>query len=157
MDSELQDLVGKLGVADRVQFAGQRDNVEMFLAASDCFVLSSDSEGLPCSVLEAMASGLPVIASDVGGIGELVTNDRNGFLFKKGDIAELTSHMDKVSRDPSLCVECGTRAREMAETKYSIDTMLQSYITVYEELMTVSNRSPGARLRRWVSGLGLNR
>ena len=77
--------IRRLGLEERVQLAGERSDVPELLAGSDVFVLSSRSEGLPVSVLEAMAAELPVVASDVGGVAELVVDGETGMLVPPGD------------------------------------------------------------------------
>src|SRR5262249_55707283 len=83
----LEALAAPLGVGDRVTFAGYRDRPERFLRLMDVFALTSRSEGMPLAILEAWAAGLPVVASRVGGIPEVVADGRTGLLFPAGDDA----------------------------------------------------------------------
>ena len=89
--------IRRLGLEERVQLAGERSDVPDLLAGSDVFVLSSRSEGLPVSVLEAMAAELPVVASNVGGLAELVVDGETGMLVPPGDPAALAERPSAVS------------------------------------------------------------
>ena len=88
--ARLEKMAVELGVRQRVYFAGWRKNVEDFLNAMDIFVLPSDFEAMPFSIIEAMACGVPVVASDVGGISDIVEDGSTGFLVPPGDISKLT-------------------------------------------------------------------
>ena len=92
----------RLGIDDRVRLAGEQSDVRALLADADAFVLSSRSEGLPVSILEAMAAELPVVASRVGGVPELVVDGENGFLVPPGDPRELAAALERLVDDPDL-------------------------------------------------------
>src|SRR5690606_15043714 len=94
----MEDLRRSYGLQDRVQFLGQRQDVPELLHAADAIVLSSRTEGLPNALMEAMATGLPVAATDVGGVRELVTEDQTGFLAASGDARGLAQAMSKLMR-----------------------------------------------------------
>ena len=99
---EIEDEIRELGVEGRVQLAGERSDVPALLADSDVFVLSSRSEGLPVSVLEAMAAELPVVASNVGGLGELVVDGETGLLVPPGDPEALAEALGRLIEDREL-------------------------------------------------------
>lgn len=141
LESDLKDLCRTLGIDDRVIFLGLRDDVLHILQTLDCFVLNSDTEGLSYAVLEAMACGLPVIATSVGGNPELVEDDVHGWLYDVGDQEKLTALLEEAVRDPKLLAACGTRAREKVRSAYSLDKMAQSYAHLYEEVLSLKGGS----------------
>jgi glycosyltransferase involved in cell wall biosynthesis len=132
--AELRKQVRQLALDGRVQFVGEVPQVE--LAASmrrACvFVLPSVSEGLGRVVVEAMATGTPVIASDVGGIPEMVENGTRGFLVPPGDEAELAERLRWVLRHSEEAYEMGRRAHAFAERFFSTEAYMQGYKQVFE-------------------------
>jgi glycosyltransferase involved in cell wall biosynthesis len=126
-----------IALADRRQvrhaftFVGQRDDVPARLAEADIFVLPSLSEALPNAVLEAMAAGLPVVTSEVGGIPELISDDRTGLLVPPGDAAALAAALLRVMNETGLAARLGQAARVAAETHYSFDRMVTAFDACY--------------------------
>jgi glycosyltransferase involved in cell wall biosynthesis len=119
------------GVAHAFTFLGHRDDVPERLATADIFVLPSRSEAFPNALLEAMAAGLPVIASGVGGVVELVENGRTGFLVPAGNAFALADRICRLMADPSLGRRLGTAARADVEARYSFDRMVTAFENVY--------------------------
>jgi glycosyltransferase involved in cell wall biosynthesis len=111
---ELEAYVRELGLADRVQFTGLRDDVYDLLPGFDVFALSSNFEGLPIALLEAMASGIACVATGVGGIPEVVTEGDDGFLVPAGDTSAFAARLEKVLADPQLASTMGERATARA-------------------------------------------
>jgi len=111
---ELQDRARSLGVADQVDFLGFRDDVSDLYARSRVFVLPSLYEGLSISLLDAMASGLPVIVSDVGEARDVVQDGRNGFVYPVGRVDELARLLETLLDDPDLRKELGDNAARTA-------------------------------------------
>jgi glycosyltransferase involved in cell wall biosynthesis len=114
---------------------GERDDVPELLAASDLFVLSSRSEGLPISVLEAMAAGLPVVASAVGGIPELVVDGETGRLVPPGDPEALGDVLRELLADPDLRQQMGAAGRARAEELFDLPRFRQAHVELYERLL----------------------
>src|SRR5439155_17641773 len=110
---------------------GHRDDVAERLAAADIFVLPSRSEAFPNALLEAMAAGLPVVASAVGGILEIVEHGRTGLLVPPGDASALADRLMRVMADPALGRRLGDRARAEVEAQYSFDRMVAAFEDVY--------------------------
>lgn len=100
-------------------------------AAADAFVLPSVSEGLSNSLLEAMASGLPVIASAVGGTAQTIENGKTGLLFSKDDMETATKHINLLLHDNGLRVQLGTAARLEVERRYSISRVVERLLELY--------------------------
>jgi len=116
----------------KVEFLGQRQDVAEILAASNLFVLSTNWEGFPISILEAMRAGLPVIAADVDGVREAVTHGDNGMLVRVRDRDGLTEAIRRLIADPALRERMGARGRIAYEERFSIGAMLRKTSSVYE-------------------------
>jgi len=126
---------GELGLRDNVIFLGERRDVPQILAASDIFVLSSNWEGLPRSIIEAMMAGLPVVATKVGGVPELVEDGVTGFLVPPKDPGALTEALQKLIADPELRRRMGEAGREKALQEFTLDRMLRETEKVYREVL----------------------
>ena len=134
-------------IADRsleqqVEFIGEVADVGPYLARADVFVLSSHSEGMPLSVLEAMAAGLPVVASDVGGLHEIVDEGKTGFVVPAGSPAELAVRLAELVGDSDLRDRFGHAGRELVRTRFSLPPWRESHIELYRSLL--SSRVGGA-------------
>jgi glycosyltransferase involved in cell wall biosynthesis len=121
-------------LSGRVVFAGAVSDVAPLLNAVDIFVLPSLSEGMSNTLLEAMASSLPVVATRVGGNSELVEEDRSGWLFEPGDVMALTAILERIARDSDLRGQLGQAARHRAVQNFSLEGMIKSYRDLYVEL-----------------------
>lgn len=131
----------ELGVASRVWFAGARDDVPRLLPALDVYVCSSIAEGIALTIIEAMASGLPVIATRVGGNPELVVPEQTGSLVPASDPDALAQALELSLAQPELLRAQGSAGRKRAQTHFSIDAMIAGYCTVYDAL---SGTAPAA-------------
>jgi glycosyltransferase involved in cell wall biosynthesis len=128
----LADLAHAIGVEARVQFLGLHSDVSQFLRAADCFVCPSlwqEAAGLV--ILEAMACGLPVIASSVGGIPEFVTPGETGYLYSAGDAHGLADHLTALSSDPSRLAHLSLRARARVLNEFSHTTRVADALSLY--------------------------
>lgn len=114
----LKCLAAELGVGDRVEFPGFADNMPEVLEKASMFVLSSDYEGMPNALMEAMASGLPCVSTDCGGGGArfLIENGENGILVPRRDEDALAAAMEKILSDETLAAKLGENARKLQET-----------------------------------------
>jgi glycosyltransferase involved in cell wall biosynthesis len=121
----------RLGIGDRVRLVGERRDVPELLAGADVFVLSSTSEGLPVSVLEAMAAGLPVVGSSVGGVPELVVDGETGLLVEPGNPQELSAAIDRLLADPELRRRLGDAGRERAQLRFGLDPFRRAHVELY--------------------------
>jgi glycosyltransferase involved in cell wall biosynthesis len=120
-----------LGIDERVSFLGHRDDVTDLLASSDLFILPSRSEAFPNSAMEAMAAGLPVIASAVGGLLDLIEDGRNGLLVPACDVAALATTIERLMAQPTLAVALGASARRHVRERYSFDRMIAGFEHLY--------------------------
>jgi glycosyltransferase involved in cell wall biosynthesis len=130
----LQAQVAQNGLAEQVQFLGQVDDISDYLLVADAFVLPSLSEAMPNALLEAMAVGLPVIASAVGGILDVVEHGRNGLLFTPGDIDALAACLFEIAQSPELREKLGANARQTIIDEYDLEQMTDRYLALYHEL-----------------------
>src|SRR5262245_33969105 len=119
------------GVADAITFAGHCDDVAARLADADVFVLPSRSEAFPNAILEAMAAGLPIVASAVGGILELIDDGRTGVLVPAGDPGALAHALCHVIADAPHTARLGEAARAEASARYSFDRMVGAFEQLY--------------------------
>ncbi len=119
--------------AARVHFLGVRSDVAEILSAADIFALASDWEGTPIAVMEAMAAGLPVVATAVGGVPELVEHGKTGLLVARGDMASLAAALDALVRDPGRRRALGGAARNAAG-RFSVTAMVEAYSRLFERL-----------------------
>lgn len=128
-----------LGLGDRVRLLGFRDDVVPLLRAADLFVLTSYLEGLGTSVLDAMAAGLPVVATAVGGVPEIVRDEVTGILVPPRDPAALAAAMERLAGDPALRAAMGARGREAARA-FGADQTAADTRALYESLLTKASR-----------------
>ena len=131
---ELFDLIGDLGFRYHICLPGSFDEIDDVLAAADMFVLPSYSEGMSLSLLEAMAAGLPVVASDIPGNRALVTHGREGLLVPPGDAGGLAAAMTKVLASPALGVELGAAARHRVSENFSLEKMARLHLELIRSL-----------------------
>ena len=132
---ELAELVRTLGVEDRVRLLGERADIPLVLRALDLFVLPSVGEGISNAILEAMATGLPVVATQVGGNGELVSDGLTGRLIEPRSTAALAQAIRQYLDDPVLGKMHGRAARDRAERDFSLERMLAGYADLYRRCL----------------------
>ena len=134
-----------LGISDRVQFPGACRDVAARLAQCQIFALASRSEAFPFTILEAMRAGLPVVASDVGGVGEAVVHGVTGFLSPRGDAEGMREHLARLVGDPILRQELGNQGRRRYEDHFTFDRMLSRTRAVYAEALRSETASESGR------------
>jgi glycosyltransferase involved in cell wall biosynthesis len=125
-----------LGIADRVEFTGLRQDVPQILADSDIFVLSSLREGMSLAAIEAMAAARPVVLTDVGGNPELVEAGVQGLIVPSGDAAALAEALLTLREDPSRRTGIGRAARARVRDVFSLETMTRQYEELYRQIWT---------------------
>jgi glycosyltransferase involved in cell wall biosynthesis len=127
-------LVGEaeaLGIRDRIHLLGYRNDVKEWLGAMDVFTMPSLSEGLPLSLLEAMAAGVPPVVTQVGGMPEVVRDGETGFIVPPGDGAALADRISFLLGNPPLATKMGTASRDCILDRFTVDRMAAEYRDVY--------------------------
>ncbi|WP_291994913.1 glycosyltransferase [Candidatus Accumulibacter sp. ACC003] len=130
--ARLLALSRELGIAERIILYGTTQQIDKYLPAVDLFVLPSRNEGLSNAILEAMACGVPVVATEVGGNSDLVSVGRTGYLCPPDDVNSLAGAMDSLLSDESMRSSMGYNSRQDALARFSLSTMLARYGDFYE-------------------------
>ena len=133
----------ELNVANRVEFLGDRFDIAEILAGGHIFALASKWEGFPLSILEAMRAGLPVVASNVGGVAEAVADGQTGFLVERGDVSALRTRLHSLLHDPALRRKMGAAGRQRYEAAFTLEHMLRKTLAVYQ-MAVLGVRAAGA-------------
>jgi glycosyltransferase involved in cell wall biosynthesis len=131
----LQRLAVRLGVGDRVVFAGLCREVPALLAASTVVVMPSLNEALSNSLLEAMAAGVPTVATRVGGTPEAMTDGESGLLVPPGDVRALAIRIGQLLDDRQMAAALGRAARRVVEQRFSLPRMVAATEQLYEDLL----------------------
>jgi glycosyltransferase involved in cell wall biosynthesis len=139
---ELRRLASELGIADRTHFPGYRSDLLPVYAAFDIFVLSSRREGLPNSILEAMALGLPVVTTDVAGAKELVVDGKTGYVLPQGDVQGIAHALIELVENEVLRRQMSKAGRERVEREFSFSTRLQRIEALYERVLGLEYQAP---------------
>lgn len=129
------DLAESLQIKDRVEFVGYSSDVESELKKCDIFLLISNWEGFPRSILEAMREGLPVITSNVGGCNESVEDGKTGKVVEKGDLSGLIEALKELIEDAELRAKMGREARKRFEVNFTFQVMYQKYLKLYHSVL----------------------
>lgn len=133
--AQLEQDAERLGVRDRVVFAGHRPDAKDLLSDVDVFALPSWTEGLPITVLEAMARGRPVVATPVGGTPEVVADGETGLLVPPHDPEALAEALRRLLADPDLRRRMGETGRSRVEERFSSDAMVARVLEIYDEVV----------------------
>jgi len=139
--AELEALSRELGLADVVSFLGHRGDVPDLLASLDVAVSSSDFEGSPLAVMEYMAAGLPIAATDVGGVPDLIDSGVHGLLVPRRDAVALAGAIGQLLENPERAREMGARARERRAAEFTIDAFVGRLEELYLKLLADKGRA----------------
>ena len=132
--SEVQALLDQAGVADLCWLPGERRDVADVMRGLSCFALPSQAEGISNTILEAMASGLPVLATDVGGNAELVSAGRTGELVEAGQAVQMAQALVRLAQDPKVARAMGQAGRIEVLRRFSLQAMVAAYLALYDQL-----------------------
>lgn len=140
--SQCQEILAEAGVADLAWLPGERSDVPDVMRGLDCFVLPSLAEGISNTILEAMASGLPVIATAVGGNADLVTAGETGEIIPAADPEAMAQAIVRFASHPQRSQEMGRAGRQLVERRFSMNAMVAAYQGTYDELLHRSGAAP---------------
>jgi glycosyltransferase involved in cell wall biosynthesis len=127
----------QLGLSGRIRFLGMREDVPELVAASQVYLLISHWEGFPRSILEALRAGLPVVATDVGGVREAVLDGVTGFLAPENDDALLATRLRTLLSEPALRARMGAASRSHYEAHFTFDRLVEEALAVYESVLRI--------------------
>lgn len=142
LKDQVAEILNNADVSQQVWLPGERDDIPQLLQMMDIFVLPSLGEGISNTILEAMSTGLPVVATAVGGNSELVDDGTTGRLVPAGQADQMAQAIRRYIEQPDIRREHGKAGREKVETKFSISSMVEGYRSVYDDLMQARAR-PG--------------
>ncbi|MFZ5799806.1 MAG: glycosyltransferase family 4 protein [Candidatus Omnitrophota bacterium] len=138
---KLWELTQQFKVEDKVIFTGQRSDIPELLKLFDVFCLASLYEGMGRVILEAQVAGKPVVATDIGGIPDVVSKDHSAILVKPKDVEGLSAALIKLLRDDNLRLEMSKAAQQFVDYRFSAQKMVEDIVRVYNELLTVKKVS----------------
>jgi glycosyltransferase involved in cell wall biosynthesis len=139
--NEFQNLVKKLGLQNHLIFLGKRDDIPYLLSISDLFILPTLMDNQPLSIIEAQIAGKAIIASNVGGIPEMIQDRLTGLLFPPGDVASLVNHINYLFNHENVRLNLGQRAQKWALKHWSIQRATQKVLNVYQTAIKKRNKS----------------
>jgi glycosyltransferase involved in cell wall biosynthesis len=131
----LRERIAALDLEPMVELPGMDTDTDRWYRRFDCYVSSSDEEGQPVAVLEAMSYGLPVVATDVGAISATLADGRDGLIVPRGDAEALANGLCRYLDEPEFAARCGAAARRRVIEEFSIDAIAQKYLTGYEQAL----------------------
>ena len=129
----MEGLAAELGIAGQVTFWGQQLDVAPFFSAADAFIMSSRSEGLPVSLLQAFSLGLPAIVTDVGGMAEVVKLAQAGFTVSATDPAEMAAAILQMAWSEAARAEFSANAKEAFHAHFTLQAMVDAYMELYRD------------------------
>jgi glycosyltransferase involved in cell wall biosynthesis len=135
LEASVRTLAGSLGLSERVRFLGMREDVPELIAGSQLYLLISHWEGFPRSILEALRGGLPVIASDVGGVREAVIDGDTGFVVPENDDVLLADRLKQLIEDADLRATMGRAARDHYEAHFTFDRLVRETLETYDTVL----------------------
>jgi glycosyltransferase involved in cell wall biosynthesis len=134
-EAELKAYVSANGLQESVHFTGSVDNVHEYLQASDLFVFPTENEAFGISLIEAMACGLPVVSTSVGGVKDILEHRKNGLVVETGNFQQLYEALDTLISDTMLAASLGQAARQTVQVKYTAEMVTQKYIDMINALI----------------------
>jgi glycosyltransferase involved in cell wall biosynthesis len=128
----LKNLIFSKGLQDKVFLLGFIDIANLYLKAFDIFTLTSIKEGLPYCIMEAGGAGVPVIASNIGGIPDLIDSGRSGILVKKGNVSEIKKAIETLAENPQKRIDFGNKLKQKIEKEFDIETTIKKTLVLYK-------------------------
>jgi glycosyltransferase involved in cell wall biosynthesis len=134
-EGKIRTEIQRLGLGANIHLLGLRHDVPRLLAAADVFLLTSVSEGIPLTIIEAMAARLPVVSTNVGGISEVVEDEATGLLAPAGDDLALADRLLRVANSPNHCAQLVVAAQRRATDLFSERKMIDDYRRLYDRML----------------------
>jgi glycosyltransferase involved in cell wall biosynthesis len=141
----VEERAHELGVAESCLFLGYQDDVARWYAACDAFALTSANEGTPVVIIEALAAGVPVVATRVGGVADVVAEGVDGFLVDAGDTAAMSERLEQLACDETLRHRMGIAGRARALGRYAVDRLVDDVDVLYRSLLDDATTSASSR------------
>jgi glycosyltransferase involved in cell wall biosynthesis len=141
----VEERAHELGVARSCFFLGYQEDVARWYAACDAFALTSANEGTPVVVIEALAAGLPVVATRVGGVADVISDGDDGFLVEPGDTRALAERLEQLAHDPDLRARMASVGRERALSRYGVERLVADVDELYRALLDGTTSASRAR------------
>jgi glycosyltransferase involved in cell wall biosynthesis len=135
LEQDLRRRIHRAGLQEHVLLAGFREDLPDILPCLDLLVHPAIMEGLGVSLLQAASAGVPIVASDAGGIPEAVRDGLNGLLVPPADVGALETAIGTLLRDPGLAARMGSAGKALMRTEFSVDAMVEGNLAVYEEIL----------------------
>ena len=132
---EIRSYAAETGVADVISFLGRREDAIRFMAAADIYVNPADVEGLPVSILEALALARPVVATSVGGVPSIIRNGETGLLVPAGDPGSLAAAINQLIDNPEYATTLGKKGQALVASEYSLEAMVRTTEAIYDEVL----------------------
>jgi O-antigen biosynthesis protein len=140
LTQEIKSQIGKLNLIGKIHFLGTVQDIKPYLGVCDTLLLPSKIDGRPTAVLQALAMGVPVIASDVGALPKIINNGRNGFLCSAGNVNQFIANIKLLVSDPGLQLKCSQGARQYAEDELDINKWLGEIESLIEGLIPLREK-----------------
>ncbi|MBA6222890.1 glycosyltransferase family 4 protein [Colwellia sp. MB02u-18] len=137
--SKVKEKSARMGLNEKITFLGARNDVDYLLSKADVFILISNWEGLPLTILEGMSHGLPIIASNVGGVSETIDDDKEGFLIPRNGSDELLVALANIIKNADMRERFGRAARDRYENEFQVQQMIDSTENIYLDVFKGSN------------------
>jgi glycosyltransferase involved in cell wall biosynthesis len=141
----LEERAHELGLAQACLFLGYQEDVAPWYAICDAVVLTSASEGTPVTIIEALAAGRPVVATDVGGVPDVVDEGETGFLVAAGDTHAMAERLELLARDPARRAQMGREGRKRVLSRYAVDRLVGDVDALYRELLGTASSATSRR------------
>jgi glycosyltransferase involved in cell wall biosynthesis len=136
LENEMKALADKMGINNNVKFMGYIPNIKYYIKYFDVLLFTSDWEGLPLTLWESMAAGVPIVSTDVGGIREIIEKEKCGLIFSKNALSEGAAAIEKVVLDKELKNRLGKNGLEAVKNKYNISSFIKSIEKIYDSIIS---------------------
>lgn len=148
LKSKLENGIRSIGASDKITFMGLVEDVRPVLSCSDIFVLPSREEGMPRALMEAMAMSVPCVATNVGGVDEVIENEVSGLIVDFGDVENFGQHIVRLANNKKMRNKIGTAARRRIEEEFDMRRIAKKYVKLFE--LVASGQQSGRQLQQQI-------